>query len=129
MTKVDWAEEVARLSDEELDELALVVSIRQRQRSLAHRLTITRTLDDRDSNNWMDAEDVIDSIGGSDRPDRDQLVAFLVGLGENEHLRGTFVEKDNRGRNIEVSIVGRNAVYFYVDPASEIVRILRIVPA
>ncbi|MGF1452628.1 MAG: hypothetical protein ACFB21_11220 [Opitutales bacterium] len=129
MTSINWKAEIEKLSDEELDEVSLLLQVRRRQRSLAHRMEITRTLDDRDSKNWMEAEDVIDSLGTSDRPDRDKLVAFLLSLGENEQLRGTFVEKDNRGRNIEVSIVGKNAVYFHVEPQSDIVRILRIVPA
>ena len=129
MPIVDWRTEVERLTDEQLDELALLISVRRRQRSLAHRLELTRTLDDRDVRNWVEAEEIVDSLGASDRPDREELLAFLLSLGENENLRGSFVEKDNRGRNIEVSIVGRNAVYFHVEPGSDHVRVLRIVPA
>ncbi len=130
VASINWKAEISNLSDQELDEVALLISIRRRQRSMAHRLELTRTLDDRDDRNWMEPEDAIDNlaVAGAEPEDFKQLVAFLVSLGENENLRGTFVEKDNKDRNIEVSVVGRYAVYFHLEAGSDVVRILRIVP-
>lgn len=117
-----------QLSDAELDQLATLVQVRRLQRNHRHRQELTRTLDDRDTANWLEQDDVIDQLGAAGQ-DQEELLAFLIGLGDNEHLRGEFVEKDNKGRNIEVAIVGKHAIYFHIEPETEIIRILRIVLA
>jgi hypothetical protein len=120
---------IDRLDNDQLEQLAAYIRVRQMRGSPAHRLELTRKLDDRDQQNWLDQDNVIDEIGKSKVAQNRELVAFLAGLGENDNLRGEFVEKDNKGRNIEVALVGKAAVYFHIEPETHTVRILRIVMA
>ena len=114
--------------DADLDRLATYITVERLRRSQAYRLELTRTLDDRDRQNWIQDEDIIDQLGTSDVNAQGELLAFLIGLGENDNLRGEFVEKDNKGRNVEVAVIDRYAVYFHIDVEADSVRVLRIIP-
>lgn len=118
-----------QLDDSEIEQLAMLVKVELRRRCEEHRSELTQTLDDRDHRNWIEQDDVIDTLGKRGGSQNKELLAFLLSLGENDNLRGEFVEKDNKGRNIEVAIVGGHAVYFHLDTEAHTVRILRIVPA
>lgn len=134
MTLQDIRAALDYLSEEELDQLASILTVKRMRRSQDHKRELTRKLDDRDQRNWLEEDDLIDMLGKKDTGDTKQLLAFLMSLGDNEHLRGEFVEKDDKDRNIEVSIVGGYAVYFHIepgfnDPDGQTIRVLRIVPA
>jgi len=60
---------------------------------------------------------------------RELVMHYLRSLASEPDQRGDFVEKDGAGRNVQVKIVGRFAITFWVDhPACE-VKVTHIRPA
>ncbi|MGF1452235.1 MAG: hypothetical protein ACFB21_09215 [Opitutales bacterium] len=126
---LEWKDRIEQMNSDQLEALGLLVAVRRRQFSAAHRLELTRMLDDGDHTNWMDDADIFEALGSLNNSEYRELLNFLIILGENDHPRGIFVEKDYRGRDIQVAIAGRSVVYYYVEDDSNVVRILRVTPS
>lgn len=121
-----WKSRLETLAEEELDTVRLMVDVRRRQQSPVHRVEITRMLDDENAQNWMDDEGVVKLLDTLDEDEALAVLNHLIALGELEEARGVFVEKDLRGRDVEVAIAGRTAIYYHIDPTTDEIRVLRL---
>ena len=57
---------------------------------------------------------------------REKLMRFIRSLAENVRREGDFSEKDQTGRTVQVKIIGRYAVTFWVDHAVSEVKVTHI---
>jgi hypothetical protein len=57
---------------------------------------------------------------------REKLMRFIRSLAENVSREGDFSEEDHTGRTVQVKIVGRYAVTFWVDHAVSEVKVTHI---
>ncbi len=117
------------LNEEELERLGAYLTVYKLRRNRRHQAELAKTLDDEDTRNWADEDEVVDQLAKGGSGVHRELLTFLIGLGENDSLRGDFVEKDAKGRDVEVAVVGKHAIYFHVEEDTDQVRVLRIVPA
>lgn len=63
------------------------------------------------------------------RVTRDRIIAFMESLQTDPFQSGDYSETDSTGRDCQVKIVGKYAVYFWADHAVKEVRIADIVDA
>ena len=60
---------------------------------------------------------------------REKLMRFIRSLAENQNTVGDFSEKDEVNRTVQVKIIGRYAVTFWVDHAVSEIKVTHIKPA
>jgi hypothetical protein len=57
---------------------------------------------------------------------REKLLGFLAGLRIDPFRKGDYTERDERGRDIEVVVVGRYAILFWTDHPVKEVKIVEL---
>ncbi len=68
-------------------------------------------------------------IRGSSHHSRDRIVAFIESLSSDPFQTGDYSEPDPTGRPCQVKVIGKYAVYFWVDHAVKEVRVVDLVDA
>lgn len=63
------------------------------------------------------------------RATRDRIIAFLESLPTNPFQSGDYSETDSTGRDCQVRIIGKYAVYFWADHAVKEVKVIDIIDA
>jgi mRNA-degrading endonuclease RelE of RelBE toxin-antitoxin system len=58
--------------------------------------------------------------------DRERMLSFLEGLAENPFVRGDYEEQDEAGRPIQIKIMGKYAMTYWVDHAVKEVKVTRL---
>ena len=72
---------------------------------------------------------VAESLPRLKSAERERLLRFFNKLRTNPFLEGDYIEHDNIGRLLQVFVIGRHAVVFWVDHAVKEVKILDLKPA
>jgi hypothetical protein len=70
-----------------------------------------------------------DVIRAGSRAARDRIVAFIESLPSHPFQSGDYSETDATGRDCQVKIIGKYAVYFWTDHAVKEVKVVDIVDA
>ena len=70
--------------------------------------------------------EVIDFLHALRRDERDALLAFFESLGRDPYRSGDFNDQDASGRDIEVIIFGRCAIWYWADHAVKELKIVDV---
>lgn len=60
---------------------------------------------------------------------REKIMGFIRSLAQNHSTLGDFSEQDEAGRTVQVKIIGRYAVTYWVDHAVSEIKVTHIKPA
>jgi len=58
---------------------------------------------------------------------RDRILSFIEDLAANPFAEGDYVERDGTGRECQVRIIGKLAVYYWPDHAEKEIRIVDLI--
>jgi hypothetical protein len=73
--------------------------------------------------------DALDVLQRTSKAEASKAIRWIRQLCQHPFQRGDFTEKDPSGRELEVTVVGRLAVYHWADHAVREVKIVRVRPA
>jgi hypothetical protein len=65
----------------------------------------------------------------SSRTARNRVVSFIEALSANPFQSGDYSEKDSTGRDCQVKIIGKYAVFFWADHAGKEIKIVDMIDA
>ena len=58
-----------------------------------------------------------------------RIIAFIESLSSDPFQQGDYTETDSAGRNCQVKIIGKHAVYFWADHAVKEVKVVDLIDA
>ncbi len=70
------------------------------------------------------AKEIVAQLRGCKRSERHLITNVFDQLADNPYRRGDYTDKDDIGRDIQVIVVGRHALYFWSDHAAKEVKVI-----
>jgi len=73
--------------------------------------------------------EVFQAVLTATRTSRMRIIAFIESLSSDPFQQGDYTETDSAGRNCQVKIIGKHAVYFWADHAVKEVKVVDLIDA
>ncbi len=70
------------------------------------------------------AKEIVAQLRDCKRNEREVITRFFDDIADDPYRVGDFVELDDVGRNIQVTVIGRHALYFWSDHAVKEVKVI-----
>jgi hypothetical protein len=70
------------------------------------------------------AKEIVAQLRDCKRPEREVMTRFFDEIADDPFRQGDFVELDDVGRDINVKLIGRHALYFWSDHAVKEVKVI-----
>jgi hypothetical protein len=70
------------------------------------------------------AKEIVAQLKNCKRHEQNVITRFFDEIGEDPFRAGDFVEQDDVGRDIRVTVIGRYALYFWSDHAVKEVKVV-----
>jgi len=70
------------------------------------------------------AKEIVAQLRDCKRREREAMARFFDEIADDPYRAGDFVEMDDIGRDIQVTLIGRHALYFWPDHAVKEVKVI-----
>jgi hypothetical protein len=70
------------------------------------------------------AKEIVAQLRDCKRREQREITRFFEEIGDDPFQVGDFMEKDDVGRDIQVTVIGRHAFYFWSDHAVKEVKVI-----
>jgi mRNA-degrading endonuclease RelE of RelBE toxin-antitoxin system len=70
------------------------------------------------------AKEIVAQLRDCKRNQQQMITRFMEEIGDDPYREGDFAEQDDVGRDIQVKVIGRYALYFWSDHAAKEVKLI-----
>jgi hypothetical protein len=70
------------------------------------------------------AKEIIAQLKNCKRSERELITRFFEEIADNPYQAGGFIDHDDVGRDIQVKVIGRYALYFWSDHLAKEVKVI-----